>query len=496
AGIAGVGVCGQMHTQVYLDGDRRVLRPAITWMDQRSAPISLPFSEMRLTLDQEWGEDHQELISQLDPEPLASASIGQVYRTLLPDGRKVVVKIQKPGVRDIIERDLAIFKNVVNSLKKRTEFGKRYDLDGILEEFAFTLRNELDYRREAENTNKFRSLFQDEPRLHIPEVFSELSTSRVLVLEEIGGIKINELNLQKSSFPIERHAVAVAAVEITLTEIFQHGFFHGDPHPGNFFIMPGNRLGLMDFGMVGFVSENDKEAFFRFSYALAEGEVENMLEALRDMGITGNFATDASLKRELAHLYYDYHTRTMKEVAASDLVNSLMRIAYHHQLQFPPDMALLFKVLAMCESLAAMVEPGFKLFEFALPYLKKRSRTTFSAENMAHKAKEDSLDLIRLVHGLPRRLSRLLQRFEMGDIQINIKQKDLEHESRKIYDALNRMMVIILLLLFSMLFGIFTLIAHFLKFHFLLLFFFLGVFIITVLISLKLIWNAWKERYE
>jgi ubiquinone biosynthesis protein len=456
----------------------------------------LPFSEMLQTLEQEWDKSYQEIFPQFDTEPLASASIGQVYRAALPGGNKVAVKIQKPGVQDIIERDLAILGNIAGSIKKRTEFGKRYDLEGLLDEFAFTIKNELDYRREAENMDKFRFLFKDEQRLYIPEVIREWSTARVLVMEEITGIKVNELNQTKVPFRIDRHAVAVAAVEITLTEIFRHGFFHGDPHPGNFFIMRGNRLGLMDFGMVGFVTENDKEAFFRFSYALAAGEVENMMDALWDMGIIGDSLSSAAVKRELGHLYYDYRSKTMEEVAASDLVNNLMRISYRHQLYFPPDMALLFKVLAMCESLAAMVEPGFKLFEFALPYLKERSRELFSVENIAHQVKEDSLDLLRLIHGLPRRINRLIRQVERGKTQVNIKQKDLENESRKIYGALNRIMIIILMLLFSMLFGVFTLIAHFLSFHSLLLTFFLGVFVVTSLVSLKMVWDAWRTRYK
>lgn len=454
---------------------------------------ALPFETMKEVLEQEWKISYNKVLLQLETDPVASASIGQVYRAQLSNGERVVVKIQKPQVDWQIEEDLAILREAVQLIVRHTEFG-RYDLEGLLDEFAFTLRNELDYIQEGQNADRFRILFKDDPRLYIPSIFWEHSTSRVLVMEEIQGIKVNELHRGNLPDSVDRQAMAIAAVEITFREIFEHGFFHGDPHPGNFVIMPGNKLGLMDFGLMGYISEKEKEAFFRFSYALAAGQVEDMIDALGELGISGNYATRSVLKRDLNRLFLNFRTKSLDEIAASDMLREIMRIAFRHQLHFPPDLALLFKVLAMCESLGAMLDPQFKLFDFALPYMQKMGRILFSPEKLIHKMKDDSFDFLQLLHGLPSRLSRLIRRVEIGDIQLTIRQKESERELKNIYGALNRMMIGMLMILFSIFLGAFTLVAHFLEFHSWLLSMFLTAFILAGLASLNILWKIWRSR--
>jgi ubiquinone biosynthesis protein len=460
---------------------------------QDSVP-PLPFEAVQAVLQQELGKPCDAIFHDFDPQPVASASIGQVYRAVLADGKKVVVKIQKPGVAGEIEKDLAILREMVQTIKRRTELGKMYDPEGLLDEFAFTLRNELDYIKEGQNADRFRVLFKDERRLDIPAIYWQWTTRKVLVMQEIQGIKVNELSHKQPAFPVDRHAVAEAAVEITFREVFEHGFFHADPHPGNFVVMPDNRLGLMDFGMVGYIDENCRESFFRFSYAVAGGRIDDMMDALRDLGITGNFSTSAALKRDLSHLYLHLKSKSLDELLASEALQELMRIAFRHRLSFPPELALLFKVLAMCESLGAMLDPGFKLLDFAVPYMKKMARKMYSPEKLAHKIKEDAFDLLLLAHRLPRRLSRLIRQLELGDVQLNLRQADLQHEAQKIHRALNRIMAVILMILLSFLFGAFALLAHFLGFHFLLLSSFLTLFAISAAISLKILWDVWRGR--
>ncbi|MBW1992666.1 MAG: AarF/ABC1/UbiB kinase family protein [Deltaproteobacteria bacterium] len=453
----------------------------------------LPFDQMEAVLKEELGPDYGERFAAFDPEPMASASIGQVYRAILKNGKAVIVKVQKPGVRETVDQDLAILENLIRRLSQRAEWGKTYDLEGVFEEFSFFLKNELDYVREGQNADRFRVMFRDDPRLFIPTIYWDCSTARLLVMDEVKGIKVNELS-DDTSLPVSRHRLAVTAVEAVFKEIFEHGFFHADPHPGNFVIRADGSLGLMDFGLVGFLEEKERASFLRFFYALVKGEAEEMIDALWDMGITGPYATRPALKRDLNHLVFQFRESSLKELAARDMLREIMAIAYRRQLHFPADLALLFKVLAMSEGLGAMLDPEFKLFAFAEGYLREQYRALFSPGKIARQVEEDMVNLVQLGRGLPHRLSHLLQRVEQGDLQFTLKHEGLEKESEKIARALNALTVSIILTLFLIAVGIYILAGHFMGFDYIWVNILLGLMVVTGFISLKILFHFWRGR--
>ena len=454
----------------------------------------MPFTAIQPVLEMELGQSYTAVFAELDTRPLASASIGQVYRARLKDGQSVVVKIQKPGLRDIIQRDMDILKEVVQYMSIHTRFGQKYDLGGLLEEFRFTLENELDYVREGQNADRFRALFKKDHRLRIPKIYWEWSTSRVLVMEEIQGIKVTELDHYPEGRDINRQKLAEIAVSLTFKEIFEFGFYHADPHPGNFVVMDDQRLGLMDFGLVGYLEDQTREHFLRFSYAMTTGDVEGMIDAMWAMGITGPFETRPALKRDLNHLLFRVKDRSLQELAASDLIHDLMAIAYRHQLHFPPDLALLFKVLAMSEGLGAMIDPQFKLFDFARPYLRRLMRKLFAPERVTKKALGDAMDLLILTHGLPRRVSYLLQRIENGDIQVHTTQPEMERMAGQMIAAMNRLTTSILTTLILIALGIYILAGHFMGFDNYLVNILLGLFGFGGLVAVRILWGIWKQR--
>jgi ubiquinone biosynthesis protein len=452
-----------------------------------------PSEEMRLVLESELNVPYREVFPQFDWGAVASASIGQVYRAELADGKRVVVKIQKPEVSELIAWDLRILKNVVQRIRRHTDFGERYDLTGLLDEFGFFLVNELDYVREARNADRFRLMFKDDPHIVVPKIYWDYTTSRVLVMDEVRGVKVNELSANRGVSQTDRHILARVAVEATFKEVFEHGFFHADPHPGNFVIMEGQKLGLIDFGLVGYLDKHYRESFLRFTYEIVMGDAEETIDALWELGITGKFANRPALKRDLNHLIFRFRESSLGEMAAGDLVREVMTIAYRHQLFFPPDLALLFKVVAMCESLGAMLDPEFRLVDFAEPYLRREYKNLLRPENVVQQLENDAIHLLHFGRGLPQRVARLLRRVELGDIQVSIRHKELDESTAKISRALNRLTVTILFTLFLIAVGIYIIAGHLMGFHYYLVNTLLAMVIATALVAARVLYNMWRR---
>ncbi len=459
---------------------------------QDSVP-PVDFSPIKNLLESELRRPLNEIFKHFESTPLASASIGQVYRAQLHSGEAVVVKIQKPGIQEIIRRDMDVLHDVVKYMSQHTEFGRKYDLNGLYDEFRFTLENELDYVREGQNADQFRFLFKNDNRIYIPKVFWEWSTPKVLVMEEIQGIKVNELDIKSENKQLDRHHLAEIAVSLTFKEIFEFGFFHADPHPGNFVVLDNDTLGLMDFGLVGYLDQQTKQHFIRFSYAMTTGDIESLIDAMWSMGITGPFDTRPALKRDLKRLLYRVKDRSMKELAASDLIYELMNIAYQHQLHFPPDLALLFKVLAMSEGLGAMIDPDFKLFDFAQPYLRDLTKQMISPEELSQRFLENMYDMYMLTDGLPRRLSHLLQRFESDGIKVQIVQQEMEQKVKGIISAVDRLTISIIIALLVIALGIYILAGHFMGFDNYLVGILFIMFLFGAGISLRILWKIWRQ---
>jgi ubiquinone biosynthesis protein len=452
------------------------------------------FDVMRPVLESELGAPYTKIFAAFDPEPIASASIGQAYRARLPDGTEVVVKIQKPGVRDVISQDLEILRDIVHRVSRRTELAKKYDLKGLLEEFGFFLINELNYIREGQNADRFRHMFRGDPRIFIPQIYWDYTSSRVLVMDELHGIKANELDQCESCIQPDRHQLAITAVHATFKEIFEYGFFHADPHPGNFVIMEGEVLGLMDFGLVGYLDEKGRESFLRFMYEMVRGDTESMLDALWDLGLPAKHAHRPALKRDLNHLFFRFAESSLGDIVAGDMLRQFTAIAYRHQLYFPPDLALLLKVLMMSEGLGAMLDPQFKLFELAEPYLANQYRRLLSPPNVIRKMGRDASQLFHLGSGLPQRASRLLQRVEAGDIQVTIHHAGLETSIEKIQTAIDRLTISMLLSLLVIATGIYILAGHSMGFNHYLVNILLFMILLTGLAGFRILLNLWRQR--
>ncbi|MEW6586116.1 MAG: AarF/ABC1/UbiB kinase family protein, partial [Nitrospirota bacterium] len=336
---------------------------------QDSAP-PIPYAKVAEIIGSELGETPEKIFKSFDEKPRASASIGQVHTARLHDDTPVVVKVQRPGVEALVDQDLKVLAELARLAERRTELGSHYDISGWIEEFAFTLRNELDYTFEGQNADRIRQNFAGDSALHVPHIFWEYTTKRVLTMEEISGIKINDIqSLDKAG--LDRKQIARKAAHIALTMTYDHGFFHADPHPGNFFVLPDESIGLIDFGMVGRLDENLRLSLIRLEIALIRKDADRLVDELLALGIAGRTIKRHVLKRDLDHMLYRFYDKPLKEIAAADTFHALVSIALRHRLQLPSDLVFLFKVIAMSEGLGAQLDPDFKLMEFGEPYFER-----------------------------------------------------------------------------------------------------------------------------
>jgi ubiquinone biosynthesis protein len=389
---------------------------------------SAPSFDSELAMDRvetELGQSISALFAEFDSEPLAAASIGQAHAATLHDGAEVVVKIRRPGVAEQIEEDLEILQNLASAMSRHWEFASIYDIAGLAQEFAHTLRQELNYLQEARNAEIFAQNFTGDPKVHIPRVYWEMTTSRVLTLERIRGVKVSDLTTLDSN-GFNRHALAVRGTQVILKMIFEDGFFHADLHPGNFFIEPDCRFGLIDFGMVGRVDEKAQEHLAGLALALSGGDYDQLLDALLEMGVSAARVDRTKLRRDLEHLIAPYYGLPLGEIDLTPLINDALAIVRRHQLRLPSNMALLLKTIIITEGIGARLEPDFRLLTVIGPYANVLFHKLYAPERWLRKMKRAGLDIAWLSAEAPQHLRRLVGEIERGGFEFGMRPESFE----------------------------------------------------------------------
>ncbi len=406
---------------------------------QDSAP-AVPFEVIGETLAAELGRPVEEVFASFDPVPLAAASIGQAHAATLRDGTEVVVKVRRPGVVEQVETDLEILGNLASAASRRWEFADQYDLVGLVQEFSLTLRAELDYLREAQNVKRFAENFADDPRVHIPRVFWETTTSRTLTLERIRGVKIDDLAALDAA-GVDRHALAERAVRLLLKMVFEDGFFHADPHPGNFFIEPGGRIGLIDFGMVGVVDERTRGQLARLLLAVTSQDADRLVDAILEFGVSRGRVDRVRLRRDLGHLVSRYYGQSLGEVTFGSLLGDALAVVRRHRLQLPSSLALLLKTMVMDEGLGVRLDPTFRLTSVLTPYAERLIWRQYAPGVWMRQLGETSMEAARLGVELPQQMRRFLAELERGDFQVSVRASDFESMVRRLERLANRIVL-------------------------------------------------------
>ncbi len=402
-----------------------------------------PWEQVQPLIERELGVPIEEVFLAFDPEPIASASLAMVYAALLPDHTRVIVKVQRPNIEKVIETDLAIMRDVAKQAAERIRSTRVYDPAGLADEFAFALRAELDYEREGRNADRFQENFKNEDYLYIPKVYWELTTQRIIVQERIEGIKVDNIE-RLDAEGYDRDRIAMHAARFVIKEVFEDGFFHADPHPGNIFVLPGNVLGLMDFGSAGYLDDSDRRKLIRLYTAVIRFDVEAIVEQLIHMRIAGPSVDEVGLQRDLRRLLRKYYGLPLRLIAVDQLLAEIQPIIYEYHLQIPSDYWLLLKTFVVMEGLGKRLAPDFDVFAVSRPYVSRFLISLLVPTSWGPGLLRDASGWIDLVMGFPRQSRRILGQLERGDLELRVDVPAIYESTRQMNRMTNRIILAIL----------------------------------------------------
>jgi ubiquinone biosynthesis protein len=379
---------------------------------------------VRQTIEAEFAKPLEELFDDFDSAPLASASIGQAHRARLPSGEDVVVKVQHAGVRRRMEVDLDILAGLANLAEAIPEL-KPYRPQATVAEFRRVVRRELDYAREARNLQQFLRNFSRSPHVRIPQLYPDLCTARVLTMEWLDGPKLSDPAVRQIP-DVDVRQVARHGAEMYLDMIFQHGFYHGDPHPGNLIVLPNGAIGLLDFGMVARLDESLREDIEDMLIAIVSQDAQRLTSLVTRLGAVPPGLDEPALGIDLTEFVVHYANQPVDAFDLGGALTEMVEIIQRYHIVLPASLAMLIKVLVMLEGTARLLEPNFSLMELIQPYQKTMLRRRLSPARQMRKMRRIFSEVEQLAEILPRRLRDILQQVDSGKFDVHLDHRGLE----------------------------------------------------------------------
>lgn len=389
---------------------------------QSSTPADAP-ETVRETVERELGEPLDLLFAEFDLEPIASASIGQVHRARLKTGERVVVKVQHAGIDSKVSEDLEVLAGLAQLAEQFPEFTP-YRPTANVAEMGRTLRRELDFGREERNLHQFAELFRDDPTIAIPKAYTELSTPRVLTMDMIDGIPLSQPGLLEAA-GLDRQEVARRGANIYMQMIFTHGFFHADPHPGNIVLLPGNVVGLLDFGMVGRIDERLRERIEDMLMAIVQHDVPLLVRIVKQIGKPPPALDESGLNNDIADFVGHYATQSLEHFPVGAALTDMIEIMRRYRIMLPSTVAMLIKTLVTLEGTGKLLSPQFSLMEVMQPFHRGMMLRRLSPTRQAKKLRRLYMEVEQLIEVLPQRVIQILEQVQDGKFDVHLDHRGL-----------------------------------------------------------------------
>ncbi|PTX55136.1 2-octaprenylphenol hydroxylase [Melghirimyces profundicolus] len=408
---------------------------------------ALPFQEIRKVLEQEMG-DYTRYFAEFDEEAIAAASIGQVHRAVLHNGETVAVKIQRPGIAGHVQRDLSILKELATLAEQRLDWGEQYQVGKLVDELAKAVRQELDFTAEARHMEKVKNGFGEEDPVHIPEVYWDLTTHRILTMEYIHGIRLTRLEDLKEA-GLSPEIVAERLVQAVFRQILIEGFFHGDPHPGNLFALPGNRIAFVDFGLVGRLTPEMQRHFSSMIIAMIHQDTDAAVRAMLRMGMVPEDVDREAFWLDVDDLREKYYNVALSDISLGEAVHDLFDLAFRYRIRIPPDLTLLGKTLLSLEGIVKKLDPDINVTRITRPFGEQLLKERFNPKRLARETWRNIYDLGETLIELPKHLLQIAENLQKGKVQVDVGVPRLNLFLRKLDQIVNRLSYSIVLLSFS-----------------------------------------------
>lgn len=381
--------------------------------------LPFTFAEAKEVFEAEMKRTIEDSFSNFNSIPIASASIGQVYHARLKTGEEVVVKIQRPKIKTIIERDLEILFNLAKIIDKRSREYNPLPLTDVIDEFTYTIIRELDYTFEARNAEKFSEYFSKDDKVQIPGIYWEYTTKKVLTMEKINGVKIIDyIELEKQGWDLKK--LATIGAHSFLKQVFIFGFFHGDPHPGNLFALKENRIAYVDFGIVGFLDRGSLKMITDIFTAAARKDVEKIVNTLMEVEAINPETNLRRLREDISLMINMYYNMPLKRLNISDALKQCMEVAYTNNIKLPSQFIILLKALITLEGSGKYLHPDFSLSDIAKDFVKEIYLNKFHPKNLFGDIRDYYEEIFDSFKYLPKQIRNFLKKLENNKIQLNI----------------------------------------------------------------------------
>lgn len=363
-----------------------------------------------------------EFFIHFEKKPIASASISQVHvATLKSNRQKVVVKVQRPNIKAVIDTDLEIMHDIATIAEKYIPALAAIKPTDIVKVFEKSIKQELNFVTEATNIQQFARNFENNEEVYIPRVYKKYTTQKVLIMEYIDGIKINNLEGIKK-YGNNPKNIATQGVNLYFEQIFVHGFFHADPHPGNIFLLPNGKICFLDFGMTGRLTEDDQDKLADFIIGIAQQNNKAIIKAISKIADNNTeILQNKDFERDITELLHEYAHQSLAEI--SGIINRIRKIIFKYHLTIPPDFYLLLKTIVMIEGMGIFLDPDFNILQHLQPYGKTLLQRKLNPKKWAKNALHSSLQLAEIAQNLPEDLNTLLQNIKNGKAQIQLEHK-------------------------------------------------------------------------
>ena len=386
---------------------------------------SSPFEEIGQIIQLELGSPPEELFEVFEKVPLASASIGQVHKARFADGEEVAVKVQHPGIRKTIEVDLEIMLHLATLMERHIEELSLHRPVKIVEEFAKTIEKEMDYSIEATNMERFAGNFLDDPTVYVPKVFRETTTERVLTMEYVEGIKVSEIDRLEMA-GLDRKAICARGTDFLLKQVFNYGFFHADPHPGNIFVLPNNVICLLDFGMVGVVDRYTREEFVDLVDSVVSQDELRATQVLLKITSYDDEPDIRLLERDVADFMGSHLYKSLKDIELGKLLQHLLELASRHRLRFPPDIFFMMKAFGTIEGVGLQLDPDFDMIAQTAPFIEQIKLARFAPQRISEDIFRISGELLQFIQKFPRDMLEITRLIRQQRLSVKFENQSLE----------------------------------------------------------------------
>lgn len=403
------------------------------------------FEDVKKIVEEELADPMESLFAKFNETPIAAASIGQVHQAVLLTGERVAIKVQRPNIKNVIETDLEILQELARLAESRLDWAKRYQVRDIVEELAMSLRQELDYEAEARNSERVANSFKDNPKVLIPKVYWEYTTAKILTMEYVEGIKLNDIEkLHQEGF--DTKVIGETVVNTIFQQILIDGFFHGDPHPGNLLALSSGEIAFMDFGIVGRLSPEMRYHVASFVIAMMKQNTDEVIQTIKHMGLVPETVNHERLRADVDQLREKYSTIPFSNMRIGRAVNDLFTVAFRHRIKLPTDLTILGKTLLTIEGVVERLAPDLSIIKIAEPFGTQLIKERYHPKHVVEKIWGQVNEYGEILNELPKTVKEITTIVKQGKMKIELTTPELDLFMKRMNKISNRLSFSMILL--------------------------------------------------